>query len=88
MTSSEDKNKLRARITEYMGRAEKIKQHVETEKDQSSYHEQIIIENDSTGHSYKSIFGRFLDNTVAVIEIDEPYVRAFHQVCVTASPYD
>lgn len=63
-----------------MSRAEQIKQLVETEKDKDSYHEQIIIENDSSGHSYATVFGRFLDSTVKEIEIDDPYIRVFHQV--------
>ncbi|XP_065207239.1 MIT domain-containing protein 1-like [Planococcus citri] len=78
-TNPEAKVKYRARISEYMSRAEKIKEYVETEKDKDSYHEQIIIENDSSGHSYATVFGRFLDSSVNEIEIDDPYVRIFHQ---------
>ena len=82
MTNGEDRNKLRTKISDYMSRAEKLKQYVETEKDKDSYHEQILIENDSSGHSYKTVFGRFLDSSVNEIEIDDPYIRIFHQVCL------
>jgi hypothetical protein len=63
-----------------MGRAEKVKELIEEQKAMGKYHEQILIENDSTGHSYKNLFGRFLDEEVTYIEVEDPYVRSFHQV--------
>lgn len=63
-----------------MGRAEKVKELIEEQKSLGKYHEQIFIENDSTGHSYKNVFGRFLDEEVTSVEVEDPYVRSFHQV--------
>lgn len=80
MTNAEEKSRLGNRISEYMGRAETIKKQVEIEKEQNSYHEQIIIESDSCGHSYQAIFGRFFDSSVNEIQVDDPYIRMFHQV--------
>lgn len=81
-TNAEERATLRTQIEKYMNRAEQVKKHVETEKSQNTYHEQILIEKDSTGHSYSKIFKRFLDETVCEVEIDDPYIRAFHQVSV------
>ncbi|XP_033111226.1 MIT domain-containing protein 1-like, partial [Anneissia japonica] len=44
------------------------------------FHEEIQINDDSTGHSYKHVFGRFLDKSVHRIEVDDPYVRINHQI--------
>jgi hypothetical protein len=45
-----------------------------------TYHEQIQIKDGSIGNSYEKIFNRFLDNTVTEITVQDPYIRAFHQV--------
>ncbi|XP_072170978.1 MIT domain-containing protein 1-like [Diadema setosum] len=79
-----DKNKkqtLRQRISEYMERAEKLKEYVDAQIEAGKYHEQIQIANDSTGHSYRSMFGRFLDDLVTEVEVEDPYIRSHHQIC-------
>lgn len=63
-----------------MDRAEKIKILIEKEKATGTYRELIKIETDSIGHGYGTVFGRFLDATVTYINIEDPYIRAFHQV--------
>jgi hypothetical protein len=63
-----------------MVRAEKVKELIEEQKTKGTYHEQIVIENDSTGHSYKNIFGRFLDEEVTSVDVEDPHIRTFHQV--------
>lgn len=65
-----------------MGRAEALKKHIEDEKNRGVYHEQIVIENNSSGHSYQSVFGRFLDSEVSQVLVEDPYIRQFHQVCI------
>ncbi|KAJ9578977.1 hypothetical protein L9F63_024916 [Diploptera punctata] len=75
----EKKKYLRSKIESYMGRAEKLKELIEEQKNLGKYHEQITIENNSTGHSYKSLFGRFLDEDVTSITVEDPYIRSFHQ---------
>jgi hypothetical protein len=45
-----------------------------------TYHEQIQITDGSIGHSYEKIFARFLDATVTYVSVQDPYIRAFHQV--------
>ncbi|XP_069679206.1 MIT domain-containing protein 1-like [Periplaneta americana] len=75
----EKKKHLRSKVEAYMARAEKLKVLIEEQKALGKYHEEIIIENDSTGHSYRSLFGRFLDEDVTTIEVEDPYIRSFHQ---------
>ncbi|KAK9305368.1 hypothetical protein QLX08_003615 [Tetragonisca angustula] len=67
------------RASQYLDRAEKIKNLVEKQKACGTYRELIKIETGSTGHGYSTIFGRFLDATVTYIHIEDPYIRAFHQ---------
>ncbi|XP_031352648.1 MIT domain-containing protein 1-like [Photinus pyralis] len=70
---------LRAKVEEYMKRAEQIKELIEKLKREGNFHEQIHVENDSIGHSYNSIFSRFLDQDVDNIRIEDPYIRTHHQ---------
>lgn len=79
VTDPEKKKYLRTKVEAYMGRAEKVKELIEEQKALGKYHEEIFIENDSTGHSYKNLFGRFLDEEVTSVEVEDPYVRSFHQ---------
>ncbi|XP_030033410.2 MIT domain-containing protein 1-like [Manduca sexta] len=70
---------LKEKIEEYMNRAEFIKKLVQKQKEVGQFHEQIHIENNSTGHSYKTLFGRFLDEDVEFVIVEDPYIRSFHQ---------
>ena len=63
-----------------MKRAEKIKVLITERKAAGKYREQMKIEAGSTGHGYATLFGRFLDASVTHIHIEDPYIRAFHQV--------
>jgi hypothetical protein len=47
---------------------------------EEKFHEQIRIENDSTGHCYADIFGRLLDPSVTEVEVDDAYIRCSYQV--------
>lgn len=70
---------LRSKIEEYMKRAEFIKTNVDKLKEEGKYSEQINIENNAVGFSYKKVFGRFLDEVVLNVKIEDPYIRSFHQ---------
>ncbi|XP_011701468.1 PREDICTED: MIT domain-containing protein 1-like [Wasmannia auropunctata] len=70
---------LTKRAKEYLDRAEMVKKLVSTRKSAGTYTEMTKIEDGSTGHGYASVFGRFLDGTVTHIDIEDPYIRAFHQ---------
>ena len=43
-------------------------------------HEQIHIENNSTGHDYHTVFSRCVDHRLTAVEIEDPYIRSHHQV--------
>ncbi|XP_022091562.1 MIT domain-containing protein 1-like [Acanthaster planci] len=75
-TDEAKKRALRTRLSDYMDRAEKIKQHVEKEKDAGKYHEQIHIAAGSTQNSYRRVFGRFLDEFVTEVYVEDPYIRS------------
>lgn len=76
-----DKRKyLRDKIEEYIKRAELIKANIKKLKDEGNYSEQVNIEDNSLNHSYERVFGRFLDEDVRNIKIEDPYIRSFHQV--------
>ncbi|XP_050355708.1 MIT domain-containing protein 1-like [Nymphalis io] len=74
------KSYLRKKVEEYMNRAEAIKKLVLKQKETGQFHEQVHIENNSTGHSYKKLFGRFLDEEIQYVIVEDPYVRSFHQI--------
>ena len=48
-----------------------------------TYHEQIQIKDNSLGNSYEKLFSGFLDESVTQIIIQDPYIRAFHQVSIS-----
>jgi len=79
----QDKNKklrYREKATEYLDRCEKLSLQIKKEQEDGKYHEHIKIDANSKGHSYESLFGRFLEDTVNSVEIDDPYIRSHHQV--------
>ncbi|XP_036139370.1 MIT domain-containing protein 1 [Monomorium pharaonis] len=70
---------LTSKAKEYLDRAEKVKELISRRKSIGTYRELSRIEDGSTGHGYASVFGRFLDATVTHIDIEDPYIRVFHQ---------
>ncbi|XP_064637316.1 MIT domain-containing protein 1-like [Lineus longissimus] len=79
-TEERKKQHLRTRMVEYMDRAEKLKLFIEKEKESGNYHEQLRIENDSAGNSFEKVFGRFVNEDLTYVEIEDPYVRNVHQI--------
>lgn len=74
------KDQYRVRISDYMSRAEKIKAHLEQQKDAGKYHEQIQISKGATGFSYEHLFERFFDQMLTEVQVDDPYIRSTHQI--------
>ncbi|KAK7486974.1 hypothetical protein BaRGS_00021790, partial [Batillaria attramentaria] len=74
------KGRYREKIEEYLKRAEELKKHINQEKEAGKFHEQIHIEEDSIGHSYINLFGRFIDDRLTAVEVDDPYIRTVHQI--------
>ncbi|XP_043267706.1 MIT domain-containing protein 1-like [Venturia canescens] len=73
------KKHLHARASQYIERAEKVKALIDERKAAGKYREQTRIEAGSIGHGYATLFGRFLDASVTQIDIEDPYIRSFHQ---------
>lgn len=70
----------------YQSRFDEIKQHniklskLINQRSRNGYSiEQIYIEEDSTGNSYKRLFGQYLDNSVREVVLHESYLRQKHQ---------
>ncbi|KAM6178734.1 MIT domain-containing protein 1 isoform 2-T2 [Rhynchocyon petersi] len=70
---------LRKKISDYMDRAEKIKEYLDQEKEEGRYHKQIKIEENATGFSYESLFQEYLNESVTEVWIEDPYIRQTHQ---------
>ena len=80
ITDKDKKAKYRLKASEYLDRSEKVQEIVSKEKENGKYHEHIKIEANSIGNSYNSLFGRFLDETVTTVSVEDPYIRAHHQI--------
>lgn len=80
VTDTAKRARYRTKASEYMDRAELLSKQIESEKAAGNFHEQIRIEDHSIGHSYESLFGRFLDECVTQVTVEDPYIRSHHQV--------
>ncbi|CAL1545283.1 unnamed protein product [Lymnaea stagnalis] len=80
VTESVKRQRYRQKIEEYLARAEELKVFVKEEKEASKQHTQIQIEANSTGHSYESLFGYYLNKFVTAVEVEDPYIRSHHQI--------
>ena len=96
ITEKEKKAKYRAKAGEYLDRSEKVQEIVTREKELGRYQEHYKIEANTEGNVYKSqldwttwvsqghglqeLFGRFLEPSVTIVRVEDPYIRAHHQV--------
>ena len=63
-----------------MNRAETLQKTIESAKKSGNFHEHVDIPADSVGHSYNALFGHFLDFEVSNVHMEDPYIRAHHQI--------
>lgn len=63
-----------------MNRAEIIKSLVPPVTDRGHIVDKIFIMEGDRGYSYDTVFGKYLDNDVTEISLEEPYVREHYQV--------
>ncbi|XP_015278029.1 PREDICTED: MIT domain-containing protein 1 isoform X2 [Gekko japonicus] len=80
---TKDKTKkahYRAKISEYVSRAEAIKKCLQREKEDGKYHKQIKIEENTKGFSYEKLFQEYLNETVTEVWVEDPYIRQVHQL--------
>ncbi|XP_075161914.1 MIT domain-containing protein 1 isoform X1 [Haematobia irritans] len=78
-TDAAKKKAYYERIKEYIDRAEQIKIRVQKLAETGEIEANIPIDDNSTGHSYKSLFGKYLNDKVKEILIDEPYLNERYQ---------
>ncbi|XP_029460635.1 MIT domain-containing protein 1 [Rhinatrema bivittatum] len=74
------KGHYRQKINDYMDRAEHIKRHLEQEKEDGKYHNQIKIADNATGFSYENLFKPYLNETLTEVWVEDPYIRQVHQL--------
>ncbi|GAV04393.1 hypothetical protein RvY_14677 [Ramazzottius varieornatus] len=72
---------LTARAKQYLDRAELLKKQVEDAKQKpQGYHEQILIEDGAVGYGLETVFIPYIDSELTEVQIDDPYIRANHQI--------
>nr|XP_033805592.1 MIT domain-containing protein 1 isoform X2 [Geotrypetes seraphini] len=74
------KSHYRQKISDYMDRAEQIKRHLEQEKEEGKYHNQIKIAENGTGFSYENLFKPYLNEMLTEVWVEDPYIRQVHQL--------
>lgn len=73
------------RIKEYIDRAEQIKDRVQKHVTRGELVKNIPIDDNSTGNSYQSIFGQYLNVDVKEVLLEEPYLHEKYHVCVNSN---
>uniref|UniRef100_A0A183C3P4 MIT domain-containing protein n=1 Tax=Globodera pallida TaxID=36090 RepID=A0A183C3P4_GLOPA len=71
------KDALRQQVEQYMSRVETLKSRRTIKVE---FLEQRRILEDSTGHSYESIFAKCLDDKLTEVAVEEPWLSSFHQI--------
>ncbi|XP_039570181.1 MIT domain-containing protein 1 isoform X2 [Passer montanus] len=77
-TDEAKKLRYRQKISEYMTRAEDIKEHIK--RQDGKYHKQIRIEENATGFGYEKLFHEYLTESVSEVWVQDPYIRQVHQL--------
>ncbi|XP_023302016.2 MIT domain-containing protein 1 [Lucilia cuprina] len=67
------------RIKEYIDRAEQIKERVRRHVSQGELVSHNPIDEDATGYSYKSLFGKYITSDVKEVLLEEPYLTERYQ---------
>lgn len=79
-TDPQKKVYFQKKIDEYMTRAEAIKAKITEQRSRGEIVDKIHIMCNGTGYDYGSVFGKYLDDTVKEISLEEPYIREYYQV--------
>lgn len=72
-------NYMRTTLNDYTKRLDVIQTHMVQKKASDQFHERYHIEDKSIGNSYNSLFGRFLDDEVQFVIIEDPNVQNYFQ---------
>lgn len=68
------------RIRQYIDRSEQIKDRIQATISKGRLDSNVVIDEDSTGHSYPSLFGKYLNEEVKEILIEESYLQERYHV--------
>lgn len=79
-TDNEKKKHFQEKINQYMSRAEQIKKLLPDVTSRGHVVDKIFIMEGDIGYSYESVFGKYLDNDVSQVSLEEPYIREHYQV--------
>lgn len=79
-TDANKKLHFQKKIDEYMTRAEQIKSKITEQRVRGEIVDKIHIIANGTGFGYESIFGKYLNDSVKEISLEEPYLREYYQV--------
>lgn len=63
-----------------MKRAQEIKAEINEQQSRGEIVDKIHIIANGTGFGYETIFGKYLDDSVKEISLEEPYLREYYQV--------
>uniref|UniRef100_A0A1B0DJ55 Uncharacterized protein n=1 Tax=Phlebotomus papatasi TaxID=29031 RepID=A0A1B0DJ55_PHLPP len=77
---SSKKKYLENKIKEYRDRACILKEQILKWSIRGEIKDKIHIVENSKGHSYKSLFGKYLNDVVKEILVEEPYLREYFQL--------
>lgn len=83
-TNEEKKTHYKTKILDYMQRAEEVKESIKQMTTRGEIKDKIHIMDGATGYSYKRIFEKYCTADVREILIEEPYLKDFYQVSLTA----
>ncbi|NXE60538.1 MITD1 protein, partial [Calcarius ornatus] len=80
-TDEVKKHRYQQKISEYLTRAEEIKEHIKKQDllSDSKHHKQIRIEENATGFGYEKLFREYLTENVSEVWVEDPYIRQVHQ---------
>eukprot|EP00731_Ephydatia_muelleri_P000723 Em0001g723a len=78
--SDTERKELRTKVEGYLRRAETLKELIKAKEEPSEKVHCIQIRAGDRGYGYETLFRDCLDDNVEWVELDDPYIRARHQV--------
>lgn len=65
-----------------MTRAEALKLQIKEQQNKGEIIDKIHIIANGTGFSYETIFGKYLNDAVKEVSLEEPYLKEYYQVSI------
>lgn len=80
-TDPEKKRHFQKKLSEYIEQAEKLKKSVQSWGSRGEIRDKIHITEGATNFGYERIFGKYLNDEVDEILLEEPYLKDYYQLC-------